>query len=85
MTDARIKSARQVGIRSHIAGWHLCWSALVAIGQAQRVANFSFWPDVRLPSNALLELSFGRDRGMLVQSRLIDPSQCATARHPRLL
>ena len=26
-----------------IAGWHLCWSLLVASGQAQPVIDFVFW------------------------------------------
>jgi hypothetical protein len=44
MTDARInvyKTGLVVGIV--LGGWHLCWSALVAIGMAQRIADFIFW------------------------------------------
>jgi hypothetical protein len=44
MTDAHLnvtKTGLVVGIR--LGGWHLCWSALVATGSAQRIADFIFW------------------------------------------
>ena len=44
MTHARIsvvKTGLVIGIV--LGGWHLCWSMLVALGLAQRIADFIFW------------------------------------------
>jgi hypothetical protein len=32
-----------IGLGIVIGGWHLCWSALVALGVAQPVIDFVFW------------------------------------------
>jgi hypothetical protein len=54
-----------------VGSWHLCWSALVALGWAQPVINFIFWIHFIQPIYVIQPFNFGLAAGLVVLTSLI--------------